>query len=427
MGAFFLMTAASEPLSGKATVAVWSLASVVLLALMCWIYLLPPDPERYPAFWYTLLLATPYVFIAVRCLRSEPAPSVFQFANGVGRAAIIGILLVTILPAVGLFLLLIMMPTPLAYSGLVGGDIAGHLQGGGLSLLLVLFVVQFPLARSALRAAPTGTPDQAPEWRMYGFATLLLPFLIYAHINVIRSNREGRAVEKSRAENTERERARQEALDKASDLALQVARTGLHVCVYSKCADSLIGDLKRRRFAVNYMPLRNGRYFLVVGASEYDGPKFVTDETGIVGRLKGAEQFRIVTPGFPYDLVDSVYLDLALIRNCIRDETISEWDEYPLHLPSNVGCYMHGDTTVVHFRHGADYRVIYASPRSKEMKLVKTFSLDMRPVDYGKPYVRSFLMTQDTTYVATANRSARKSDLGLDPCETDRYYCDTHH
>ena len=162
----------------------------------------------------------------------------------------------------------------------------------------------------------------------------------------------------------------------------------------------------------------------MVSAAEENAPKYVTNETGTVMRLKDVDaSFGDVSYNTEYQLVDSTYFTLDLIRGCLRDELASEWREYPQHLPRNVGCYMHGDTTLVPVSDRAMYRVIYSSPRKPGVKLVKSFSLSMRPVEYAKPYVRSFLMTEDTTYVTTANRAARKTDPGLRGCEEDSYYC----
>ncbi|MFL5482716.1 MAG: hypothetical protein ACJ8AK_11050 [Gemmatimonadaceae bacterium] len=421
------MTAPPPVLSSKTQVALWSMVSVLLLVVMCAIYVAHGDPQSVErgrpdslaAVLYTAVLAAPYALIVVLSLLPNPPQLLFEFAKALSRASIVGILFVTIASGLGLLLLLMMTPSPLGYVGMVMGDIAGQLQGAGLSALLALFVVQFALRYCARRAL---APDGARDARMaggFGYATLLLPVFIFVHINSGLAATEQRDIQKSMVENETRAKAESVEVDKRTAIALEAARTSLHICVHTNCVDSLVTALKNQNVILEILPNKEGGFFAVATAGEYAPTKYMTDETGILLREIDDIPLRTVTPSsaMPALLVDSVFLDLAYIRGCISSETVSEWTEYPLHLPKDVGCRLHGDTSVVHLRDGTPYRLIYASPRSSQRKPVRTFSLSMRPVVYGKPYVRSFLMTEDSAYVTTANRPARKSDPAPWGCE----------
>jgi hypothetical protein len=426
------MTAPREVPSGRNTIAISSMVSVLLLIVMCAIYVAhgSPDsvmegrPGTVVAVWYTVLYAAPYAYLVVRCLLADPSPAVLAFAKSLARAAIIGIVFIAVAGAIGFILFVMMIPNPLVYIGMVATEIVGQLQGAGFLALLALFAAQFPLQYPAGRAAAGGAAGDSSGAHFLGYATLLIPVFVFAHINSLHATFERRGIEKSKAEIKSLDDARKAAVDARNPIAQEVARTTLHVCVHSGCLDSLLKALKSQKVAIAYRPFDKGRFFAMVSAAEGDAPKYVTNETGVLVRLQDDHApFGDVSYNTEYRLVDSTYFTLDLIRGCIRDELMSEWREYPLHLPRDVGCYMHGDTTLVPVSDHARYRVIYAAPRKPGVKLVKSFSLSMRPVDYGKPYVRSFLMTEDTTYVTTANRAARKTDPGLRGCEADSYYC----
>ena len=408
------------------------MVSVLLLVVMCAIYVAHGSPDNVAegrpgtviAVWYTGLLAAPYAFLVIRCLLAEPTPAVLEFAKTLARAAIIGILLITVGGVIGFILLVMMIPNPLVYIGIVAAEIGGQLQAPGFLALLALFAAQFPLQYPAQRAPVTGASGDSSNAYVLGYATLVIPLFIFLHINSLHGTVEQRAIQKSRAEIKSLEDSRMAAVDARNPIALEVARTTLHVCVHSGCVDSLLKALRSQQVAIAFKQAQRGEYFAMVAGAERDAPRYVTNETGILMRLKDrGREFGSVGWNSEYALVDSTFLRLDLIRGCIRDELISEWNEYPLHLPPDLGCYMHGDTTLVPVSDRAKYRVIYASPRKPGRKLVKSFSLSMRPVEYGKPYVRSFLMTEDTVYVTTANRAARKTDPGLGGCEVDSYYC----
>ena len=426
------MTAPAALAPGRKEVALWSMVSVLLLVVMCAVYVAHgfPDtgplanPDNQSAVWYTVVLAAPYAFVVILCLQAHPSAFAFDFAKAVSNAAIIGILFLIVGGGVGFLLFLFMIPNPLVYIGMVVGQIGGQLQGPGLFALLALFVAQFALRYTAGRAVAPNAPDDSSKGRTLGYTTLLLPVFIYAHISVVRAGHERKAVEKSRAEIDSgakaRAKARRESINARDPLALSIARTWLHVCAHTGCLDSLKRAIAEAHLAFEYIPRGKHGYLAVIAADVDSGPRYVTDETGLV-----AKKVRPGSLGVSWSdklkLVDSVYEDLDVTRNCLRDYLASEWREYPLHLPANVGCGLRGDTTVRHFRDRAPYRVIYASPRQRRGQLVKTFSLSARPVEYAKPYVRSFLLTQDSAYVTTANRAATRSDWSVSSCETDGY------
>ena len=403
------------------------MVSVVLLVVMCRIYLAHGNPESVSqgnpntvaAVSYTLLLAAPYAFIILLCLRPDPPQLLFEFARTLSRATIIGIVFITVVSGLGFLLFLMMIPNALADVGIVAGEIGGQLQGPGLVALLALFVTQFALKYCARRAVVPGAIDYAGRGAAVGYATLLLPILIFAHISAIRASSERTAVEKSVAETETRQKAESIDVERRTRLALEVARTSVHVCVHANCTDSLVAALKKQNIILKIVPNKEGGFFAVATADEYAPTMYTTDETGMVLRKSDHTPLRTVTSSYVASapIVDSAVMDLKYIRDCIGTEATTGQGEYPLHLRGDVGCRLRSDTTIVQLRDGTAYRVIYTTPPNWGARSVKSFSLAARPVLYGKPAVRSFLITEDSVYVTTANRPARKSDPTVWRCE----------
>jgi hypothetical protein len=412
------MTTTPDSTRPNVSVGSWAILSVVFLALMCVIHVMNEGRDQGPVIWYALVLSAPFLFVAVKCLGSSSASAfVYRFAVGLSRTTRIGIVIASVGTVVGFFFTVFQMPTPLFYPSMVGAEVAARLQGFGLLMMLGLLMVQFPLADSAGRAIPLSEESGDRNGLLFGYATVLLPIAIFCHIAFLEQKNVDKAVQKSHEENQARESARQVELRDRSKIALQVARSTLHICVRSGCLDSLVRALASEGIAVDYRKIDRGGYIAVVRPDKTSSEGYETNETGSVVRsLHEGKQ-----------LVDSLHLHLTLIRSCIQDELLANWKEYPLHLPANYsGCYMKGDTTVMDLHHrGATYRVIYAAPRNADGKRVTAFTLTARPLEYGKPYIRSFLVTEDSTYVTTANRAARESDHSVRGCEEHPSHCNS--
>lgn len=389
-------------------------AVATLLALIAWI---PAayGPSRLPTTLGFAGTAVSFVVILTLSLALRDSAIVRGAASGIAattRALVVGLVLFGITAPMVMFLFdnpLLIKPTAEVT------EVAAHIGGGGVLLLLAVFALQYPLASEARRASG----DSAERWvvgEILGWALGLAPVLIAMSVG---SSLAHRRVDPADWESRDKTISRFAAADSLrrlvrSDALPRRILAELHACIYSGCVDSLMRAAKRDSVIVRYNELGGHRYWasVQVGRGNF-ARRLVTDETGtLLDWPVRSVNYDNSAPDStqPLYLADTTVRELSHVAACA-------WDEYQLqatrlrkHAPHPCG--LSGDTTRIRVANGTDYVVELQRIRPTKARPRGDLALIARPERYARTDARSFLIQNQgkDVLVTTENRAVRPTD-----------------